>query len=96
MVGDKARRACSNCGYIYFTDPKVGVGVLILADNRIFADNQDKVGLPFLPYMDMLAPQPVKYALTSLAGEHTTSVPHEPIEHRFRRRLGERVGTDPG
>ena len=35
MVGDKVRRACPNCDYIHFTDPKVGVGVMVLADNKI-------------------------------------------------------------
>ncbi|HRQ39340.1 MAG TPA: NUDIX domain-containing protein [Chloroflexota bacterium] len=30
LVGDKLRRACSVCGFIHFTDPKVGVGVLVL------------------------------------------------------------------
>jgi ADP-ribose pyrophosphatase YjhB (NUDIX family) len=35
MVGDKPRRACPSCGYIYFTDPKVGVGVLTLVEGKI-------------------------------------------------------------
>jgi ADP-ribose pyrophosphatase YjhB (NUDIX family) len=35
MVGDKPRRACPACGYIYFTDPKVGVGVLVVQDGKI-------------------------------------------------------------
>lgn len=34
-VGDKARRACSACNYIHFTDPKVGVGVLVVQNRRI-------------------------------------------------------------
>jgi len=34
-VGDKARRACPTCDYIHFTDPKVGVGVLIIQDGKI-------------------------------------------------------------
>lgn len=34
-VGDKPRRVCPSCDYIYFTDPKVGVGVLLLAEERI-------------------------------------------------------------
>lgn len=34
-VGDKARRACPKCNFIHFTDPKVGVGVMVLADNKI-------------------------------------------------------------
>jgi ADP-ribose pyrophosphatase YjhB (NUDIX family) len=29
MVSDKPRRVCPDCGYIHFTDPKVGVGVLV-------------------------------------------------------------------
>lgn len=35
LVGDKPRRACPNCGYIYFTDPKVGVGVLVVENGRL-------------------------------------------------------------
>lgn len=34
-VGDKPRRACPGCGYIYFTDPKVGVGVLVMENGRL-------------------------------------------------------------
>jgi 8-oxo-dGTP diphosphatase len=34
-VGDKPRRACPACGFIYFTDPKVGVGVLVVQDGKI-------------------------------------------------------------
>ncbi|MCP4428990.1 MAG: NUDIX hydrolase [Chloroflexi bacterium] len=34
-VGDKPRRACPNCGYIYFTDPKVGVGVFVVNDGKV-------------------------------------------------------------
>jgi len=34
-VGDKPRRVCQNCGYIHFTDPKVGVGVLVIHQDRI-------------------------------------------------------------
>lgn len=34
-VGDRPRRACPNCGYIHFTDPKVGVGVLVVENGRI-------------------------------------------------------------
>ena len=30
LVGDKARKACPQCGFIHFTDPKVGVGVLVV------------------------------------------------------------------
>ena len=29
------RRACARCGYIHFTDPKVGVGVVVLAGDKI-------------------------------------------------------------
>lgn len=35
VVGDKVRRACPACDYIYFTDPKVGVGVLVSQHNKI-------------------------------------------------------------
>ncbi len=35
LVGDKARRACPACDFVYFTDPKVGVGVLIVEDGRL-------------------------------------------------------------
>ncbi|MDX1662673.1 MAG: NUDIX hydrolase [Candidatus Promineifilaceae bacterium] len=34
-VGDRPRRACPACGFVYFTDPKVGVGVLVVEDGRI-------------------------------------------------------------
>jgi ADP-ribose pyrophosphatase YjhB (NUDIX family) len=34
-VGDKPRRACSSCGFIYFTDPKVGVGALVVEDGKL-------------------------------------------------------------
>lgn len=30
QVGDKLRKVCPQCGYIHFTDPKVGVGVLVV------------------------------------------------------------------
>ncbi|NJN54747.1 MAG: NUDIX hydrolase, partial [Anaerolineae bacterium] len=30
LVGDKVRKVCPHCGFIHFTDPKVGVGVLVL------------------------------------------------------------------
>ena len=33
--GGKPRRACPACGFIHFTDPKVGVGVLVQQDGRI-------------------------------------------------------------
>jgi len=35
MVTDKPRRACPTCGYIHFTDPKVGVGVLVIEDGKV-------------------------------------------------------------
>ena len=35
VVGDKPRRACTACDFIHFTDPKVGVGVLVLAGEKI-------------------------------------------------------------
>lgn len=35
MITDKARRVCPHCDFIYFTDPKVGVGVLIVKEGRI-------------------------------------------------------------
>ncbi|PID86185.1 MAG: hypothetical protein CSB13_04230 [Chloroflexi bacterium] len=34
-VGDKPRRVCPACHYIYFTDPKVGVGVLVVENGRL-------------------------------------------------------------
>ncbi|MBX3054983.1 MAG: NUDIX hydrolase [Anaerolineae bacterium] len=30
LVGDKMRKVCPQCGFIHFTDPKVGVGVLVV------------------------------------------------------------------
>jgi 8-oxo-dGTP diphosphatase len=33
--GGKPRRTCPECGYIYFTDPKVGVGVLVVENGRL-------------------------------------------------------------
>lgn len=35
LVMDKPRRVCPACGFIHFTDPKVGVGVLVQQDGRI-------------------------------------------------------------
>lgn len=35
MVTDKPRRVCPECDFIYFTDPKVGVGVLIMREGKI-------------------------------------------------------------
>lgn len=34
-VTDKPRRVCPECDFIYFTDPKVGVGVLVVDDSKI-------------------------------------------------------------
>jgi ADP-ribose pyrophosphatase YjhB (NUDIX family) len=34
-VGDKPRRTCPDCDYIYFTDPKVGVGVFVVDDGKV-------------------------------------------------------------
>ena len=34
-VGDKPRRACPACNFIHFTDPKVGVGVMVLYQGKI-------------------------------------------------------------
>lgn len=34
-VGGKPRRFCPNCGFVHFSDPKVGVGVLVVADGRV-------------------------------------------------------------
>lgn len=35
LVGDKPRRACPSCQYIHFTDPKVGVGVLVVVESQV-------------------------------------------------------------
>ena len=35
VVGDRPRRACPACDFIYFTDPKVGVGVLVVHEGKI-------------------------------------------------------------
>lgn len=32
---DKPRRACPACSFIYFTDPKVGVGTLVVKDGKV-------------------------------------------------------------
>ena len=34
-VGDKLRRVCPQCQYIHFTDPKVGVGVLVVRHGKV-------------------------------------------------------------
>ena len=35
QVGDKPRRVCAQCGFIHFTDPKVGVGVLVVKQGQL-------------------------------------------------------------
>ena len=35
MSFDKPRRACTDCGYVHYTDPKVGVGVLVVQDQKV-------------------------------------------------------------
>jgi ADP-ribose pyrophosphatase YjhB (NUDIX family) len=35
QVGDKPRRACSQCDFVHFTDPKVGVGVLVVQASKV-------------------------------------------------------------
>lgn len=35
MRFDKPRRSCSECGYVHFTDPKVGVGVLVVKERKV-------------------------------------------------------------
>jgi ADP-ribose pyrophosphatase YjhB (NUDIX family) len=35
IVGDKPRRVCPGCGFIHFTDPKVGVGVFVVHEGQI-------------------------------------------------------------
>lgn len=35
QVMDKMRRRCPACGFIHFTDPKVGVGVLLVEDGLV-------------------------------------------------------------
>ncbi len=35
LVYDKPRRTCPECGYIYFTDPKVGVGVFVVNKGKL-------------------------------------------------------------
>jgi ADP-ribose pyrophosphatase YjhB (NUDIX family) len=50
--GGKARRACSACKHIHFIEPKVGVGVAVIEDERIllvqrgFAPQKGKWSLP--------------------------------------------------
>lgn len=35
LVGDRPRRVCPGCGFIHFTDPKVGVGVFVVHQGKI-------------------------------------------------------------
>lgn len=35
VVAGKPRRRCAQCGHIHFVEPKVGVGALILTDQRL-------------------------------------------------------------
>lgn len=35
QVGDRPRRTCSNCNYVHYTDPKVGVGALVMQDHKV-------------------------------------------------------------
>lgn len=34
-VGDRPRRICPACGFVHFTDPKVGVGVLVVQNGQL-------------------------------------------------------------
>ena len=34
-VAGKPRRACPDCGWVYFVEPKVGVGVMVVEDGRL-------------------------------------------------------------
>ena len=35
QINEKPRRVCTACGFIYFTDPKVGVGVFVVQAGKI-------------------------------------------------------------
>ena len=35
QVEDRPRRVCSACGYVHYTDPKVGVGALVTEDEKV-------------------------------------------------------------
>lgn len=35
QVAGRSRRVCSACDYVYFTDPKVGVGALVTQENKV-------------------------------------------------------------
>ena len=51
-IAGKPRRACPQCGFIHFVEPKVGVGVSIVEDDRIllvqrrFAPEKGKWSIP--------------------------------------------------
>ena len=51
-IGGKPRRACPQCKYIHFIEPKVGVGVAVVEDEQIlliqrgFAPEKGKWSLP--------------------------------------------------
>jgi len=51
-IGGRPRRVCSECRYIHFIEPKVGVGVSIVQDNAIllvqrrFAPEKGKWSIP--------------------------------------------------
>jgi ADP-ribose pyrophosphatase YjhB (NUDIX family) len=34
-VGGRPRRACTACDFVHFTDPKVGVGVLVMQEGKL-------------------------------------------------------------
>jgi ADP-ribose pyrophosphatase YjhB (NUDIX family) len=35
QVSGRLRRACTNCDFVHFTDPKVGVGVLVMQAGKL-------------------------------------------------------------
>jgi ADP-ribose pyrophosphatase YjhB (NUDIX family) len=35
VVRDRPRRVCPACGHVHYTDPKVGVGVVVVEDGRL-------------------------------------------------------------
>lgn len=34
-ISGRPRRVCSACGFVFFTDPKVGVGILLVQDKKL-------------------------------------------------------------